>query len=272
MYASDVSLNLIKEHKKQTRFKIRSKTCAVNSIKEQSTPVARMKGWYSKMSEMTSVKFPHSMLFSGSEIHTVVQCLRSLKVVNVWLHKILATNIQYSGDTKTGLIISPSKSRDHGQLHFQIYTIAGDGRVWLLHSSLFFWEQRTILFSLLVWILTICRQRNTQIHQGGTEGREEVNGHRLHCLIFLCHLLEPTWWKGEFESLCTMIDQIQNFQKPLELLKQVIMGFSDLDNLACHVSMPSPGLPLLYLQLQSVAFSDFIKPLWLPQCCLKSNC
>lgn len=201
MYASDVSLNLIKEHKKHTRFKIRSKACAVNSIKEQSTPVARMKGWYSKMSEMTSVKFPHTMLFSGSEIHTVVQCLRSLKVVNVWLHKILATNIQYSGDTKTGLIISPSKSRDHGQLHFQIYTIAGDGRVWLLHSSLFFWEQRTILFSLFVWILTICRQRNTQIHQGGTEGREEVNGHRLHCLIFLCHLLEPTWWKGEFESL-----------------------------------------------------------------------
>lgn len=61
------------------------------------------------MSEMTSVKFPHTMLFSGSEIHTVVQCLRSLKVVNVWLHKILATNIQYSGDTKTGLIISPIK-------------------------------------------------------------------------------------------------------------------------------------------------------------------
>lgn len=47
---------------------------------------------------------------------------------------------------------------------------------------------------------------------------------------------------------CTMTDQIQNFQKPLELLKQVIMGFSDLHNLACHVSMPSPGLPLLYLQ------------------------
>lgn len=65
---------------------------------------------------MTSVRFPWLILFSSKAIHIVTQCLWSLRIVNVWLHKILAINIQYFRDTKSKILTDYKSHQSEGSM------------------------------------------------------------------------------------------------------------------------------------------------------------